>query len=373
MSKRSKSKRDKRRKQEIRERNRQPTQAVTRQNENPKSEASPLKMSVEFSKLGAPGIQHELYIVGSSVPGRTIGHEQTNAALKDSEERNFQIIVHLGKEPGSFSGDLDITMDPSKGGSLIYKHPDADFTIIEATFGRVAVHLNARGEFSALELQCLAKNVRDVFSRYSDALATLVDHVAFHHNVPLFVRYVALWDAKNNILTASYTVPYRSTVLSEDWLTYDLALRPYYALYREALTNPSVFYQFLCYVKILEGVIRKAYPAIIREAKSAGTTAPRLDVRVEEDPEIRGLARNWIGKSIQQTFNDYLQPEFRNAIAHFSNEDEEPLVVSNYIAGATISNNILLARQCARGAITAIEQILHKLKSTLGIEPSWMR
>ncbi|NOK09080.1 methylamine utilization protein MauJ [Corallococcus exercitus] len=371
MSKSSKSRRDRRRQRNLRNHNRQEPEgpATPQQPSGPQT----ISTSLDLAKLGAPGIQHELFIIAGPSPGVSANREQDMAVLQDSEVREFKIVAHLGKEPGSSAGGLTISLETSGGASHVYAHPDADFMGIETTFGHIQAHLNASKEFSALELRCRANSARQVFARYSDALATLIDHISFHHDVPIFVRYVAIWDEKNKVLTASYVTPYRGIVLASDWLTFDLALSPFYALYREAITNPSVFYQFLCYAKILEGIIRKTFPAIIQEARSRGLDTPRFDARVEDHAEIHGPARNWVGKSVQQTFNDYLQPEFRNAIAHFSDSDEDPLVVSNYITGATISNNLLLARQCARKAISAIEHSIRELKQRLSISPTWMR
>jgi len=283
--------------------------------------------------------------------------------MEDSEERDFTIIAHLAKEPGKFSQDLKISATTFDGASLIQAPPDAHLIAIETTFGRIKVHSNPQRELSALQINGKTKNGREAFALYSNALAPLVDHISFHHNVPIFVSHVVLWDQKHETITASYTAPHPHVGLSGSTTTFDLKLTPHYALYREALTNPSVFYQFLCYSKILEGIFKYTYPALVNEARSRNSAIPRLDARVEDHPEITGPVRRWVGKGIQQTFTEYLQPEFRNAIAHFTDDHESPLVVSNYITGASVANNLLLARMCARGAIHAIERILTELQS----------
>ncbi|WP_257460867.1 methylamine utilization protein MauJ [Archangium lipolyticum] len=364
MSKGSKQKRDERRKRETKEQNRQVAKKLLRHLSTSRvGENSSSSLSIPPEKLGAPGIPHELHAVAGPAPGIVGDHAYSMAAMNDTSERDFRIVAHLAKEPGSFSGDLSISVDPTHGASLIEAPPGFNFAVLQTTFGEVQMALNSTNEVAGLEFRCRARSSREVLNKYSDVLASLIDHMSFNHDIPIFVRYVALWDEKNRILTASYVAPYRKVTPSGNWTVFDLELRPFYALYREALTNPSVYYQFLCYAKVLEGAFRWLFPRLRREAASRAVEFPKLDIRIEDHPELEGEARKWVGRSVQQAFNDYLQGEFRDAIAHFAKTDEEPIVTSNYISSATVANNLLLARICARSVILAAEQVVRFLKN----------
>ncbi|WP_147443507.1 methylamine utilization protein MauJ [Corallococcus sicarius] len=354
MSRNSKLKRAKRRRQEAKDENRERLQPDA---EPAPAQEKPLAttISLDSAKLGPPGILHQLHLAASDSPDS----EQDKQRFLDPEERDFRLLVHLSKVPNSSSGDFKMFLEPSEGASLIYALPEAVDLALETPSGKVIMHLNSARECSALELWCRATNYNNVFGLYSKVVAPLIDNLSYQINIPIHVREIAIWDPKHNILTASYVAPFVGVTLGGDQRVYIDLLRPYYALYREGMTNPSVFYQFLCYSKILEGIFRKTHQKIIGWTKENGLEAPRFTARVEEDPVIQGDARKWIGKGIKQTFDNYLEKKFRNAIAHFSNNDEEPIVVSDYMASATISGNLLLARQCARTAIGCVERMIH--------------
>jgi hypothetical protein len=225
--------------------------------------------------------------------------------------------------------------------------------------------INRRNEVAAFEFRCRAKHRGEVFLKYSHEVAPLIDHMAFTLDVPIFVRAISWVDERNQVTGASYVAPYRA-VGPQDAGSFDLELRPFYALYREAMTSGSVFYQFLCYAKILEGMFRWLFPKLRELSKTGGVDFPRLDVRVSALEGIAGEGEKWVGKAVEQTFNDYLQKEFRDAIAHFSLDDEEPWVTSSYVASGTVANNLVLARHCARRMIEAAAGITHGLKTALG-------
>ncbi|WAM23927.1 methylamine utilization protein MauJ [Myxococcus sp. NMCA1] len=330
-----------------------------------RQEKGPERLLIPTEQLGVPGIPHEMHIAFGDSNDDPSNHDKIINAQKDGTARDFTVTAHLAKEPGKDSQELKISLEPSEGGSFIRAHPDADTAVIDTYLGQIQVHVNAAKEFSALSHHCKATGIEAGFAKYSEVIAPLIDHMSFHNDIPVFTHYIALYDHKHKILTASYVTPYAARPVSEERLVFDLTLKPFYALYREAVTNSSVYYQFLCYAKILEGIIRKTYPELLRAAKELGMTPPKLDARVEPHKELSGAAKQWVGRTIQQTFNDYLQPEFRDAIAHFSLDDSDPIVVSNYISSSHISNNLLLARMCARGAIAAIEKIRWELAPLL--------
>ena len=300
-----------------------------------------------------------------ATPG-TADDPSDRAALTDQTEREFRVLVHFGKEPGSFAPEsIDLSAEPSEtnGGSLIVTPPGASLHI-DGPFGRVDTVINGRNEVAAFQFRCRAKNRGEVLLKYSNEVAPLIDHMAFRLDVPIFVRAIAWFDEKNQVTGASYVAPYRAVGPQDEGL-FDLELRPFYALYREAMTSGSVFYQFLCYSKILEGIFRWLFPKLRELSRTRGVEFPKLDVRVAALEGITGEGAKWVGKSIEQTFNDYLQKEFRDAIAHFSLDDEEPWIMSSYVASGAVANNLVLARHSARRMIEAAAQLIRGLKTAL--------
>ncbi len=322
-----------------------------------------LRMNVPTERLGAPGIPQELHLVRGPAPGVPATPEQDRAALSDSSERDFTVVVHLGKEPGSFSStSLDVSLDPAHGASLIAAPPGIELGFETTTVGKIETVANAKGEVAALKYRCRASSRKMVLTIYSDEVAPLLDHIAFSLDVPLFVRSITWFDEKNSVLSASFVPPFK-TVAPHGEGFFDLELRPLYSLYREAITSGSVFYQFLCYAKILEGVFRWYLPKLREDAKQRGMPSPYLRTRVEPHEELGAENQKWVGCGVEKVFNDYLQGQFRDAIAHFALESGEPLVTSSYLASGAVANNLLLARNCARMATTELGLLVRNMKT----------
>jgi len=326
--------------------------------------------TIEREKLGAPGIPHEIILV----PGPSVNDPSTDdydrALMHDEAERNFRVIAHLGKEPGSFAEpNIDLSLDTTKGASLLIA-PSAAKIRIQTPSGEVTGHLNAKKELSALEFTCRARTNREAFAKYSAVVAPLLDHFSFHQNVPLFVRAITLLDEKNHVLRATYNSPFPYvSAIGEG--NFDLELWPFYALYREALASGSIYYQFLCYAKILEGIFRWLLRRLREEAATRGLPRPIVAAVVEDDSNLEGESRKWIGENVDRVFTDHLEPKFRDAIAHFTLEGGGPLIVSDYTAGADFAGNLYLARLCARGLLKAVEVKIRDMKTALGVSALW--
>jgi hypothetical protein len=145
-------------------------------------------------------------------------------------------------------------------------------------------------------------------------------------------------------------------------------LRAFYGLYREALENPSVFYQFLCYCKVLEGAFRWMVPPLRIKARERGIQLKAATPKVPPLDQVNttGKVSRYVGKSIEIAFTEFLEDEFRNAIAHFKAEDEDPIEVTSYVAAGRIGNVLELARVCARLAIEMLEEYVSQLNAPAG-------
>src|SRR5205814_870784 len=157
---------------------------------------------------------------------------------------------------------------------------------------------------------------------------------------PVFVETVAWIDALNRVWGANFTAPYAEVDVGKLTGEYRVELGAFYALYREALTSQSVFYQFLCFSKILEGAFRWMVPRFFERARAAGVTLERRTPKVPALDAIDTMPaiKRYEGQSIADVFTNFLEAEFRNAVAHFKADDEDPVQVSNYFASARIAN-----------------------------------
>jgi hypothetical protein len=241
---------------------------------------------------------------------------------------------------------------------------------IQTPFAEVKTHFNAVRELSALEFTCRARTIKEAHAKYSAVVPPLLDHLSFREDVPVFVRAIRIRDEKNGVMSTTYISPFPQVILAEGG-SFDMELRPFYALYREALASGSIYYQFLCYAKILEGMFRWLLSRLRNKATENALERPIVAAFVNDDPNLEGESRNWIGKNVDRVFTDHLEPKFRDAIAHFTLEGEDPLIVSDYTAGGDFAANLYLARTCARSILKAVEVKIREMKKTLRVSGLW--
>jgi hypothetical protein len=68
-----------------------------------------------------------------------------------------------------------------------------------------------------------------------------------------------------------------------------------------------------------------------------------------------------VGKSVKQFFDDILEPEFRNAMAHFAASDGSVLHMSDYSHQLRFADIMLITEQCVRTVIANHEALLAQL------------
>lgn len=318
-----------------------------------------LRTSIPREKLGPPGIPSQISLVPRlGTPFEN--EERDRALLGDRREREFRVTVHLARTVALADTDLDFRFDKPNGSSLLRAPPNIVLLGLDTPAGRIKLHTNEQREVSALEFTCQTQSPDGALELYGQAVAPILDAMAYSHDVPLIVKAISWFDVSNAIVGATYTAPYSEIDVRGLSGKLDLALRPFYALYREAITNSSVYYQFLCFVKILEGALHWLLPRIRKETEEQGIALESVHPRIPAlDPlSSSAEARAFEGRSMSDAFKDYLLPEFRVAVAHFAEEGEDPLLLSSSVANARYSGALQLARVCAREAISMLSKYL---------------
>jgi len=311
--------------------------------------------------LGRPGFPTELNVVPIFNPGGT--EEEDRARLSDTREREFRVYVHLSSTITFSTPNVNISLDPKIGGSLLLAPKDVVALLFKLSSGHVSLHWNQSREVSGVEFKCRAHSREEALAFYSENVAPILDDISYRFDVPLYVASIAWQDELNQVTGTHCMAPYPQ--VRADGLTGNTIppLRPFTALYREAITNPSVFYQYLCFSKILEGTFRVAVPNLFKVAASKGIDLTRGTPTVPHFDEVEAdaAARAFEGKSIEVAFTSFLEPEFRHALAHFAEDGKEPLLVSSYVTGSRLEGALPLARVCARLAIGMMEKYIAQL------------
>jgi hypothetical protein len=144
-----------------------------------------------------------------------------------------------------------------------------------------------------------------------------------------------------------------------------LPMKPVYAMYREAKNTTSYFYKFLCYFKILEGLLGKMNADIHRNAKKHSVSLQVVKLIVPDHPELPEQYKVYVGKQIKYFFDSVLTPQFRQAAAHFITNKGEVLDMSDPRHVRRFSTVTLILELCVRAAIENHEKLLGNLTARL--------
>jgi hypothetical protein len=192
-----------------------------------------------------------------------------------------------------------------------------------------------------------------------------LDYETYLANCPLFITSIRIEDPKNLCTDLDYVSPYRNTFINPHIKSVDPDLVPIYALYRDAKNSHSDFYSFLCYHKILEGLLGPLRGKLRQRAKEKGVQLPQRHDTVPNDSEITPPFDAYIGKSIRAFFDDVMTPEFRNAASHFILADGSVLNLSSPSEIDRYASIRYITELCVRAVIQRHDADLLDLGSTL--------
>ena len=142
-----------------------------------------------------------------------------------------------------------------------------------------------------------------------------------------------------------------------------LELAPVYALYRDAKNSHSAFYSFLCFHKILDGLLGTMRANLrTRAAKKKIELTPRREL-VPDAAEIPPAFKAYVGKPIKTFFDDVMTPQFRNAVAHFITKDGSVLNLSSPQEADRYNSILYISELCVRAVIQGHEAWLAELEA----------
>jgi len=256
------------------------------------------QITVPLSQFGPPGTPGELHFV-AQIPGEA---RSDHARLNDPSERSFNVFAMLSKAPLP-ADRISAQFTAEDGGSYLVKPDTAAEVRVATPWGKFSLNSNSIGELALTEFGCMATSAGHARQIFLKAVLPFLDHAAYTTHAPIVISAMRLEDQKNSCITLLYTNPFRKqTPGSADLLFEELA--PVYAMYREALNSNSEFYKFLCYYKILEGVLGplRANAMKIVKAQALSIRAPRPTVpNYLELPGITTCASRARGQANQES------------------------------------------------------------------------
>jgi hypothetical protein len=306
--------------------------------------------------LGTPGARIQLHIVP-----KFEGDQASNVdVLKDASERSFRVSARLSHAP-SIVGEIKAGFDEKDGSSFLILPPNAAELRVDSSYGTFWIKSNKARQLSLVELHCRANSPGQAEIKFMNAVHPALDHFSYLYNVPLFVSMIRVNDVTHQSIHVACSAPYGSQVVTQNALhQLFLDMKPVYAMYREAKNSESYFYKFLCCYKIMEGLIGGMRASAYARAKKAGIEIKSERILVPNDEHLAPEIRQYVGKSINHLFDEFLTERFRNAIAHFTTE-KGALDISSPVALEMYAGVALVADLCARELIRGHEKLLAQL------------
>lgn len=307
-----------------------------------------LKFTLNRDKLPPGGIEGVLHLVPSS------SDCPSEERMNDFEVRTFEIQCALAKAL-TFVKAIDGIHDKKTGESFFLLSHELDHLQVRVREMEFAFHKNEQHELSVISTELPACNYVEAIKAFTAAIVPFLDILVYRSNTPIAIEKIQCFDKKNEILSLSYQSPYDNQIIQPVMVETRGELLPLFALFREAKTNRSSYYRLLCYFKILEGIYDHMRPALFKSARKQKIEIERRKEIVPEHYELRKFNAAIIGRPVGDVYAQELRQEYRNAVAHFLIEGQQPLNVSDYEHSSRFTNMVLLAELCARVVIDTQE------------------
>jgi hypothetical protein len=311
--------------------------------------------TLRTDRLGPPGVRGELHVVAVMVNETRRDEDR----LRDTTLRPFKVFARLGKT--ALIGDtITFEFGPDDGGSYVTLPPDAVAGRARWSGYMMEFKKNKDGEKSLVEFECTANSRMEARAVFMGVALPFLDHLAYVANSPIFVQTIRIEDINNQVQSIDFTSPYRkvSVVGTLEW---PMDLAPVFAMYREAKNSHSDFYKFLCYHKILDGLLGTLRANINLRARKQNIDLVKQREVVPSDPEIAAKYQKHVGTPIRRFYDDVLTPQFRNAIAHFITKDGAILNLSDPATMIGYSETMYVSELCVRTMIESHRSLARQL------------
>lgn len=300
-------------------------------------------VQIDNDRLGAPGTDACLHFVDIRSDDTRPGEQR----FADRTQRIFHIRAVLSKAHSQLEG-IRGGITPGEGGCFITAPQDFH---LQDPQGSYLISRNKHGELALVTRSVMATWYEEAFDIFFSGLTPFLDHLSFLSDTPIVVDMTEARDETNHITTVTYRTPYATKVLSEGLMGLSSPLFPAYGLYREALCAHSNFYRFLCFFKIMEGIIKSIRPQLFRRSREQGISIKKQKDLVPEDSELKKFQPKYIGRQIHELYNGEFQSEYRHCVAHFALDDGGVTNPSSQRERSRFANIVYLTQVCARELI----------------------
>jgi hypothetical protein len=300
-------------------------------------------LKIDRDRLVAPGTDACLTLVEI----RSDDTRRDDQRLADRTQRTFHIRAVLSKAHSQLES-IRGGITPGVGGCFIIAPQDFK---LEDPRGTYLICRNERGELAQVTRSVMATWHEEAFDIFFNGLAPSLDYLSFLSNTPIVVDLTEARDEANHITIVTFRTPYANMVLAEGLWGLSTPLFPIYGLYRESLCSNSNFYRFLCFFKIMEGIINNIRPQLFRHAREQGIPITTQVDMVPDDSELQRFHPEYVGRRIHELYDGEFRREYRHCVAHFALDDGDVMNPSSQRERSRFANIVYMAQLCARELI----------------------
>jgi len=307
----------------------------------------------KLGPAGTRGEQHWLAMVSDEA-------RSDHARLTDQSRRRFVVSARLGRGHLPL-GDIKGDFTPDDGSSYFLVPDGCAMNQVRCPEGVFNIKKNAHNEQSYVCFECETTGVAEAKALFLKGFLPFLDYHAYLANCPVVLDTLRIEDETNLCTSIEYVSPYRRVTINSHGKMLQNELLPVYALYRDAKNSRSDFYTFLCYHKILEGLLGKMRSSLRERAAHKSVKLSRCSDLIPLSDHISNEYKMWCGKSIKEFYDKIMTPQFRNAVAHFVVGDGAVLNLSSPAELNRYSNILYVSELCARTVIETHETWLGEL------------
>lgn len=310
-------------------------------------------MSISLDQLGAPGVHGVIEIVPlfTDKDGKA-----PEPKVRPTGVHQFQAKARLAKS----ATQLTLKGDFGSGDGESYLTVSDEVAKLEVGGfgGLLNFHRNPLGEVSTVSADLLANSSEEAHAMFVSRLTSFLDRMSYLASVPLFVDLVVVTELATDRQSMYFVSPPRSAQVNAGGEVLHIEMAPVYALYREAQNSVSPYYRVLCFFKIMEGLLLSLRSEMRKRARDAGIELNKVKSFVPNHEDLPAGLRMYAGKPIKDVFDNFLQKEFRDAMAHFNLKGRNPLNVSAYDTWRRFVDVAFLSDLCVRALIIQHEHLL---------------
>lgn len=274
------------------------------------------KSLIKRSPVGSLGMYRVTFVL--SIPGKEAYRSELN--IKSLMESGESLLI----VPKGINIKVEILRQQD-----LSSPPEAE----------LMVYSNSDGALSKVEITVLASSFLDAQRQTSNIVLPLLSWWSYCYDVALDITGYEVYEKHTEVTMWVFGLIGEAKAFHSDALNLGGISKPLYrtifASYREALNSTNVFYQFLCFYKVIEGT-HKIRNLRKEEVLAAGEHYRDIPERIPEkdsdipisDPLVLESFRPYKGKkfnSVLDQFRDIL----RNAVAHLD-PMAESLVADNF-------------------------------------------